>query len=150
MRPIPVAGLALLFAGCPAYAEDCGPLSDKVVAATKAEIDHRQPDFLTFKAGPDLSLTLSCGGPLPSSVGAQHHGETPPDSFFTLFGQAGEAVTDVKADTLADAAREARGKAERLRHSNVEAGGALVTCSFTRSDKGALTMCAVIEKDDRS
>ena len=41
--------------------------------------------------------------------------------------------------------------ATKLRHSNVDLGGARVTCSAMVSpDKGWLTLCAVIEHSDRS
>lgn len=148
---VPLA-LALLLAGMPAARAEpsCTDLIEKVAAETKAELAERSADFARFTAGPQTSLTLSCGGAYPSSVGAQHRGETPPDAYYTLFAQAGHAVTGIDADLLRDAARRARDAAGRLRHSNVEAGGALVTCSTMRNDQGPLTLCAVIERADRS
>lgn len=134
----------------PALADECGDLVDKVAAAAKAEIGNRSADFANFRAGPEVTLTLSCGGPYASSVGAQYRGETPPDAYFATFGEAGHAVTGISADILRDAARRAQADATRLRHSNVAAGGALVTCSFTTSGTGSLTMCAVVEQSDRS
>ncbi|MFC7663417.1 hypothetical protein ACFQWF_12810 [Methylorubrum suomiense] len=59
-------------------------------------------------------------------------------------------MTGIAADLLRDAAKRARDGAERLRHSNVEAGGALVTCSTMTKDQAPLTLCAVIERADRS
>lgn len=134
----------------PAVADSCGDLADKVVAETKAEVAERIEDFVRFKAGADMTLSLSCGGSYPSSVGAQVRGETPPEDFYALFGRAGQAVTGIAAGVLEEAARKARSEAQTRRHSNVPAGGALVTCSYSKSDKGALTMCAAIEQADRS
>jgi len=145
-----LAALALLAAG-PALADECGDLVDRVASATKAEVGRRTSDFAEFTAGPDTTLSLSCGGIHPSSVGAQHRGETPPDAYYALFAGAGHAVTGIAEDILDAAARKARAEAQRLRHSNVSAGGALVTCSLmTKPDKGTLTLCAVIEQGDRS
>lgn len=149
MRPF-IAALVLLTA-TPALADECGGLVDKVAEATKAEVGRRTSDFAEFTAGPDTTLSLSCGGIHPSSVGAQHRGESPPDAYYALFAEAGHAVTGIARDILDAAARRARGDAERLRHSNVSAGGALVTCSLmTKPGQGPLTLCAVIEQDDRS
>jgi hypothetical protein len=151
-RRLPLLGaLAALPAfAVPAMADSCGDLADKVVAETKAEVAERIDDFVRFKAGADMTLSLSCGGSYPSSVGAQAKGEAPTEDFFEIFGKAGHAVTGVASDLLKEAARKARADAETRRHSNVPAGGVLVTCSFSKSDKGALTMCAAIEQADRS
>ncbi len=138
-----------LFAA-PAMADECGDLIDKVAAEAKAEVGNRTADFANFQAGPDMTLTLSCGGIHPSSVGAQYRGETPPDPYYALFARAGHAVTGIAPDILEAAARSARDAATRTRHSNVSAGGALVTCSLMKSEKGPLTLCAVIEQADRS
>ncbi|GEO98054.1 ABC transporter ATPase [Methylobacterium haplocladii] len=148
--PLVVALAALPLCPAPASADSCGDLADKVVAETKAEIGERIDDFVRFKAGTEMTLSLSCGGSYPSSVGAQFKGEAVPDAFFDLFGNAGHAVTGVAADLIMEAARKARSDAETRRHSNVPTGGVLVTCSYSKSDKGPLTMCAAIEQADRS
>ncbi|AWN38576.1 ABC transporter ATPase [Methylobacterium radiodurans] len=142
-------GLVLLVAG-PASADECGDLIGRVAAETGAKLDDRSRDYARFTADAETSLTLSCAAPHPSSVGAQYRGANPPEAYYTLFGQAGHAVTGVAAGTVAAAAHRAREAASRLRHSNVEAGGATITCSVTRKDTGDLTLCAVIETSDRS
>ena len=138
----------------PALAEECGSLVGKLASAARAEIGRQSGDFAEFKAGDGTTLTLSCGGRDPSAVGAQYRGGSPPDGYYATFGRAGEAVTGIAADLLRDAARRARADAIRLRHSNVPAAGALVTCSVTNretgAEKGELTMCAVIEQGERS
>jgi hypothetical protein len=144
-----LAALPALWA-FPAAADSCGDLAGKVAAATGAEIGERIEDFVRFKAAETTTLSLSCGGAGPSSVGVQFLGETLPETYYGLFGKAGQVVTGVAADALVEAARKARGEAETKRHSNVPTGGVLVTCSFTKSAKGPLTMCAAIEKADRS
>ncbi|WP_336485292.1 ABC transporter ATPase [Methylobacterium nigriterrae] len=138
----------LLTAGTPALADECGDLIDRVASETKAEIGNRSLDFANFTLAPDTTLTLACG--TPSSVGAQFRGEKPPEAYFALFGRAGHAVTGIDAATIEQAAHTARDAATRLRHSNVDAGGARVTCSVTTSEKGPFTLCAVIEHSDRS
>ena len=140
----------LLLATSPALSDECGDLIETVAAAAKAEIGDRSADFANFTAGYGVTLTLSCGGLHASSVGAQYRGETPPDAYYATFAEAGGAVTGISSAILQDAARRAQADATRLRHSTVSAGGALVTCSFGSSSKGALTMCAVIEHGDRS
>lgn len=143
--------LPVLLCATAARAEpSCTDLIDRVTAATGATVAERSADFARFDAGENSSLTLSCGGVHPSSVGAQHRSESPPEAYYELFAKAGQAVTGIGADTLREAAKRARDAAGRLRHSNVEAGGALVTCSTMRNDKGPLTLCAVIERADRS
>ncbi len=147
----PLLLLPLLLCASAARAEpSCTDLIDRVTGATGARMAERSADFARFDAGPDTSLTLSCGGMHPSSVGAQHRGASPPDAYYDLFAKAGHAVTGIAADLLRDAAKRARDGAERLRHSNVEAGGALVTCSTMTKDQAPLTLCAVIERADRS
>ncbi len=142
---------ALLLCASVARAEpSCTDLIDRVTAATGATVAERSADFARFDAGENHSLTLSCGGVHPSSVGAQYRGETAPESYYDLFAKAGHAVTGIGTDILRDAAKRARDAAGRMRHSNVEAGGALVTCSTMKNDKGPLTLCAVIERADRS
>src|ERR1700712_613602 len=140
--------ILLLTTATPALADSCGDLIDRVVAETKAEIGNRSLDFANFALAPDTSLTLACGE--PSSVGAQFRGETPPDSYYRLFGRAGQVVTGIDAATMERAAPAARAAPARLRHSNVDAGGARITCSVTNSGKGPLTLCAVSEHSDRS
>ena len=132
----------------PALAETCDTLIAKVASAAKAETGRRSADFAEFKAADGTTLTLSCGGSDPSAVGAQYRGGTPPDGYYAIFGRAGEAVTGIAADLLRDASQRARADATRLRHSNVSAGGATVTCSVTDSEKSSLTMCAVIERGE--
>ncbi|GJD78724.1 hypothetical protein GCM10007886_12010 [Methylobacterium gregans] len=144
-----VLALALSVAD-PACADECGNLIDRVAAETGARLDDRSSDYARFTADAETSLTLSCAAPHPSSVGAQFRGANPPEAFYTLFGQAGHAVTGIEAGTVAAAAHRAQEAAGRLRHSKVEAGGAAVTCSVTHKDTGDLTLCAVIESSDRS
>jgi hypothetical protein len=144
----PALAATCLLAPSLARADPCGELIDRVARATAVEVGSRSADFASFTAGPDTGLTLSCGS--PSSVGAQFRGEAPPERYYALLGQAGEAVTGIAAGTIAEAAQRAQAAAGRQRHSNVTAGGLLVTCSVGRSEKGNLTLCAVIESADRS
>lgn len=152
MRPILLTLLAGACAASAARAEpSCSDLIERVRTATGAEVAERSTDYARFAVGPETSLTLACGGGVhPSSVGAQHRGEAPPDAYFDLFGRAGHAVTGIGAELLRDAARQARDGAGRLRHSNVDAGGARITCSVTKNEAGPLTLCAVIERAERS
>ncbi|WP_232630220.1 hypothetical protein [Methylobacterium sp. Leaf118] len=151
MRLTALTILACICAASSARAEpECGDLIDRVTAAAGAELAERSADFARFTAGPETSLTLSCGGVHPSSVGAQHRSDAPPDTYFDVFGRAGEAVTGIAADLLRDAAHRAQDGARRLRHSTVEAGGARITCSIMKNEKGPLTLCAVIEQADRT
>lgn len=140
----------LLTVSSPALADECGDLIDRIVGETAATHTNRSSDYATFAAGDGTTLTLSCGAPQLSSVGAQFRGETPPDAYYALFGKAGHAVTGIDAGVIEAAAHTARESASRLRHSNVDAGGARVTCSVSRSETGMLTLCAVIEHSDRS
>lgn len=153
MRAIlPLLALAAL-AGGPgsAQAQSCDTLVDKVTAETSAKTAERRSDYASFTAGPDMTLTLACGGPDLSSVGAQFRGASPPDAYYDLFGHAGHAVTGIDAAVISEAAHRAQAASVKLRHSNVELGGARVTCSAMVSpDKGPLTLCAVIEHSDRS
>lgn len=134
-----------------ARADECDTLVGRVTAATAAKIDDRRRDYASFSAGPDTTLTLACGTPDLSSVGAQFRGASPPDAYFDLFGKAGHAVTGIDAAAITEAAHRAQAASVRLRHSNVDLGGARITCSAMVSpDKGPLTLCAVIEHSDRS
>lgn len=142
---------ALSAAAGPAWAQSCDALVDKVTAETAAKTAERRSDYASFTAGPDMTLTLACGGPNLSSVGAQFRGANPPDRYYDLFGQAGHAVTGIDAAVITEAAHRAQATATKLRHSNVDLGGARVTCSAMVSpDKGPLTLCAVIENSNRS
>lgn len=134
-----------------AQAQSCETLVDRVMAETDAKVSDRRSDYASFTAGPDMTLTLACGGPDLSSVGAQFRGADPPDRYYDLFGHAGHAVTGIEAAVITEAAHRAQATATKLRHSNVDLGGARVTCSaMTSPDKGPLTLCAVIEHSDRS
>jgi hypothetical protein len=134
-----------------AAAQSCDSLVDKVTAETAAKAAERRSDYASFTAGPDMTLTLACGEPNLSSVGAQFRGANPPDSYYDVFGRAGHVVTGIDASVITEAAHRAQAAATKLRHSNVDLGGARVTCSAMVSpDKGPLTLCAVIEHSDRS
>ena len=150
MRALLLLPLLCLAAGS-ARADECETLVSKVTAETGAKTDQQRADYATFTVTPDMTLTLACGGPALSSVGAQYRGANPPETYFTTFGKAGHAVTGIDATTITEAAHKAKDAATRLRHSNVDLGGALVTCSAMVSpDKGPLTLCAVIEHSDKS
>lgn len=142
--------LACLPAG-PAWADECGDLVAKVTSETGVKVDQQRSDYASFTSGPDMTLTLACGTPALSSVGAQFRGANPPETYFETFGKAGHAVTGIDAATITEAAHRAQQTATRMRHSNVDLGGARITCSAMVSpDKGPLTLCAVIEHSDRS
>lgn len=144
-----LSAAVILGLSSPSRADECGDLIDKLAAVTKATLGDRSRDFATFTAGPNTGLTVACGS--PSSIGAQFAGETPPEAYFELFGQAGALVTKAKPEALAAAAHQAREVASRMRHSNVDLPGVRVTCSVTTSPtKGPLTLCAAVEHDDRS
>ncbi|WCS22576.1 ABC transporter ATPase [Methylobacterium sp. NMS14P] len=149
---LPLLVLTALSAGFgTARAQSCDALVDKVRAETAAKTAERRSDYASFTAGPDMTLTLACGAPDLSSVGAQFRGANPPDSYYDLFGQAGHAVTGIDAAVITEAAHRAQATATKLRHSNIDLGGARVTCSAMVSpDKGPLTLCAVIENSNRS
>ncbi|AWV19559.1 ABC transporter ATPase [Methylobacterium sp. XJLW] len=148
----PLIVFTLLAAGSgTARAQSCDTLIDKVTGETAAKTTDRRSDYASFTAGEDMTLTLACGGPDHSSVGAQYRGATPPDRYFDVFGKAGHVVTGIDASVITEAAHRAQATATKLRHSNVDLGGARVTCSAMVSpDKGPLTLCAVIENSDRS
>lgn len=153
MRTLPALFLlaAVSAGGTAARADDCDTLIDRVTAQTTAKTDERGRDYASFTAGPDTTLTLACGAPDFSSVGAQFRGASPPDAYYDLFGKAGHAITGIDAAVITDAAHKAQAASVRLRHSNVDLGGARITCSAMVSpDKGPLTLCAVIEHSDRS
>ena len=147
-----ILALGVLVAGPGgARAQSCDTLIDKVTAETAAKATERRSDYASFTAGPDMTLSLACGAPDLSSVGAQYRGANPPDVYYDTFGRAGHAVTGIAAATITEAAHRAQADAVRLRHSNVDLGGARITCSTMVSpDKGPLTLCAVIEHSDRS
>lgn len=149
IAPLLLAALACALPGA-ARADACGDLTDRVARETGARVQDRRADYATFSADSGIALTFSCGEPHASSAGAQFRGETLPDAFFTLLGRAGQAVTGIEAPRIEAAARQAQDAADRLRHSNVEAAGARVTCSVTGADAKRLTMCAVIARGDRS
>ncbi len=135
----------------PARADECGDLVAKVAGETGAKTDQQRSDYASFTAGPDTTLTLACGAPDFSSVGAQYRGANPPEAYYALFGKAGHAVTGIDEATITQAAHKAQETATRMRHSNVDLGGARVTCSAMVSpDKGPLTLCAVIENSNKS
>ena len=116
----PALALALLVAGS-ACADECGDLIGRVTAETGARLDERSRDYARFTADGETSLTLSCAAPHPSSVGAQFRGANPPEAYYTLFGQAGHAVTGISAGTVAAAAHRAHEAASRLRRRNFAA-----------------------------
>lgn len=145
--PLTILGLSLALA-TPARADRCGGLIDRVMAATGATLVRRTIDFAEFKAAEDVGLTLACGD--LSAVGAQFKGPTLPAGYFALFGRAGQAINGLTAEAIAEAGRTARASAETKRHSKVDAGKALVTCSVSNSADGPVTACAVIDKDDRT
>ena len=143
-------GLLLACTAAPALADECGDLVDRVAAETPAEVGERSADYANFRVGADTTLTLACGGSYASSVGAQFRGDAPPDAYYAVFGRAGHAVTGIAASVIEEAAHRTQATATRLRHSNIDVGKALVTCSAMASDKGPLTLCAVIERSERS
>lgn len=144
--PLTILGLSLALA-TPARADRCGDLIDRVTAATGATLVRRTVDFAEFKGAEDVGLTLACGD--LSAVGAQFKGPTLPAGYFELFGRAGQAINGLTAEAIAEAGRTARASAEAKRHSKVDAGRALVTCSVSQSGNDPVTACAVIDKDDR-
>lgn len=150
MRALLFLPLLCLAAGS-ARADECETLVAKVSGETGAKPDQQRPDYASFTVAPDMTLTLACGAPALSSVGAQYRGANPPEDYYVTFGKAGHAVTGIDAATITAAAHKAKETANRMRHSNVDLGGARVTCSAMVSpDKGPLTLCAVIEHSDRS
>lgn len=138
--------LALTGSITPAAADACGDLIDKVVAGTQATLVKRTRDFAELSASDGIGMTLACGE--LSAVGVQFKGATLPEAYFPLFGRAGQATTGIAADVIAEAGRKARADAAISRHSNVDAGIALVTCTLATPPGGPVTACAVIDKDD--
>lgn len=131
----------------PAVADTCGDLIDKVVAATSATLVKRTLDFAELSAADGVGMTLACGQ--LSAVGLQFKGAMLPEGYFPLFGRAGHATTGIAAEVIEAAARKARESALATRHSNVDAGDALVTCSLSTQASVPVTACAVIDKDER-
>lgn len=131
----------------PAQADMCGDLIERVVAGAEAKLVKRTIDFADLAAADGMTMTLACGE--LSAVGVQFRGDTLPESYFTVLGRAGRVVTGIDADLIAGAGQSARANAVRTRHSHVDAGAALVTCSVTTAAAGVVTACAVIEKDER-
>ncbi len=138
--------LALMGFATPAAADGCGDLIDKVVAGTQATLVKRTLDFAELSASDGIGMTLACGQ--LSAVGVQFKGPSLPEAYFPLFGRAGQATTGIAADVIAEAGRRARTDAATTRHSNVDAGIALVTCSVSTPPGGPVTACAVIDKGD--
>ncbi|MCJ2035325.1 hypothetical protein [Methylobacterium sp. J-068] len=142
-----ILALGLLTCAGPAAADACGDLIDRVVAGTQASLVKRTADFAEFSASDGIGLTLACGD--LSAVGVQYRGATLPAGYFPLFGRAGHATTGISAEAIAEAGMKARDSAMITRHSNVDAGAALVTCSVSTYNGSPVTACAVIDKDDR-
>lgn len=147
MRALLLALGLLPIVAFPAAADGCGDLIDKVVAGTRATLVKRTVDFAELQAGDGISMTLACGD--LSAVGMQFKGPVLPDSYFPLFGRAGQATTAISAEIIEAAARKARESALVTRHGNVDAGVALVTCTLATPVGGPVTACAVIDKDGR-
>lgn len=140
------AGLLGVLAG-PGRADECGDQIDRVVAATQATLTKRSHDFAELDGPDGMTLTLACGD--PSAVGVQFRGAAPPAAYFALFGRAGQAIAGLAPGLVEDAARRAQEKAVAARHSHVDAGHALVTCSVSALASGPVTACALIDKGDR-
>lgn len=147
MRTVLLALGLLPLVALPASADGCGDLIDNVVAGTQATLVKRTLDFAELSAADGIGMTLACGE--LSAVGLQFKGSPLPESYFPLFGRAGQATTGIAADVIEAAARKARESALTTRHSNVDAGDALVTCSLSTPAGGPVTACAVIDKDDK-
>ncbi|GJD30075.1 hypothetical protein PMNALOAF_1319 [Methylobacterium adhaesivum] len=147
-----IFGLTLALASpvlaTPALADPCGDLIDRVGAATEATVVRRTADFAEFTTRDGIGLTLACDE--LSAAGAQFKGQTLPDAYFTLLGKAGHAVNGLPAEAIAEAGRTARASAETKRHSQIDLGKALVTCSLSRMSDVPVTTCAAIDKDDRT
>lgn len=146
MRTILTLVLLSLLAA-PAQADMCGDLIARVEAGTDAKLVKRTVDFADLSATGGMTMTLACGE--LSAVGVQFRGEVLPDAYFPLFGRAARVVTGADPVLIADAGQHARENAVRTRHSHVDAGGALVTCSVISAAAGLVTACAAIEKDER-
>lgn len=143
-----ILALGLVALTAPARADACGDLIERVVASTEARVVKRTADFAEFTAAEGIGLTLACGE--LSSVGVQFRGPGLPAGYFPLFGRAGHATTGISASEIEAAAVKARENAVTTRHSHVDAGTALVTCSVSNYGGGLVTACAVIDKADRS
>ena len=143
-----ILALGLVALTAPARADACGDLIERVVASTEARVVKRTADFAEFTAAEGIGLTLACGE--LSSVGVQFRGPSLPAGYFPLFGRAGHATTGISASEIEAAAVKARENAVTTRHSHVDAGTALVTCSVSNYGGGLVTACAVIDKADRS
>lgn len=147
MRLIILTAAVLSLSVLSARADSCGDLIDSVVAETKATLVNRTVDFAEMSATDGMTLTLACGD--PSAVGVQFKGETPGDTYYALFGQAGGIATGIEANLIEAAARRAREQAVVTRHSHADAATALVTCSVMNGSRGPMTGCAVVDKRDR-
>ncbi|SFG47967.1 hypothetical protein [Methylobacterium gossipiicola] len=145
--PLTILGLSLALA-TPVRADPCGDLIARVTAATGATLVRRTADFAEFSAQDGIGLTLACGD--LSATGAQFKGSTLPEGYFALFGKAGQAVNGLPAETIAEAGRTARRNAETKRHSQIDLGKALVTCSLSSMNGAPVTICAAIDKGDRT
>jgi hypothetical protein len=145
--PLMLLGLSLALA-TPVRADSCGDLIDRVRAATEATLVRRTADYAEFSARDGIGLTLACGD--LSAAGAQFKGPTLPEGYFALFGKAGQAVNGLPAEAIAEAGRTARTSAETTRHSKVDLGKALVTCSVSSMGGIPVTTCAAIDRDDRT
>ncbi|KQP31732.1 hypothetical protein ASF49_09840 [Methylobacterium sp. Leaf104] len=145
--PALTATLGLLALAGPASADVCGELIDRVTSETGADLVKRSADFAEFRGADGIGMTLACGE--LSATGAQFRGAPLPAGYFDLLGRAGHAVTGIAADVLAQAGRTALTAAATTRHSNVDAGKVLVTCSLSGSREAPVTACAVIERDER-
>jgi len=145
--PLTILGLSLVLA-TPVQADPCGDLIDRVKAATDATLIRRTADFAEFSAKDGIGLTLACGD--LSATGAQFKGTTLPEGYFALFGKAGHAVNGLPAEAIAEAGRTARTNAETKRHSQIDLGKALVTCSLSSMGGAPVTICAAIDKGERT
>ena len=146
MRAFLLALATTLALAGPAAADSCGELIDRVTAGTGATLVKRTADFAEFSAADGIGMTLACGE--LSATGTQFRGTPLPPGYFELFGRAGHAVTGIAADVLTQAGRTALTAAATTRHSNVDAGKTLVTCSLSGTREAPVTACAVIDKDD--
>lgn len=137
-----------LFLADPAAADSCGDLIDRVVAETQARLVNRTTDFAELGAADGIGMTLACGD--LSATGVQYKGTPLPAGYFALVGRAGHAVTGLGADSIAAAATKAHEAATTTRHSKIDLGAALVTCSVSEMGGRPVTACAVIQKGDRT
>ena len=150
MRALPsilIPALSLLVLAGAAHADSCGDLIDRVVAGTGAKLVNRTADFAELTASEGIGMTLACGE--RSATGVQFRGTPLPAGYFPLFGRAGHAITGVSADVIEAAGIKAHESAQTTRHSNVDAGAALVTCSVSSSNGSPVTACAAIDRGER-